>query len=58
VDAAEDLPNPDLFEHADQDISYQWRLSLLRSCDHRHFRGVQKIHSAGTNTFSVQGVGA
>jgi hypothetical protein len=34
---AEDLPNPDLFEHADQDVCYHLsHLSLLRCCHRRH----------------------
>src|SRR6516165_1656115 len=33
TDQAEDLPNPDLFQHADQDICYHLsHLSLLRHC--------------------------
>src|SRR5262249_12994269 len=34
TDQAEHLPNPDLFEHADQDVCYHLsHLTLLRCCD-------------------------
>jgi hypothetical protein len=37
ADQSEDLPNPDLFEHADQDICYHLsHLSLLGCCDRRN----------------------
>jgi hypothetical protein len=46
TDEAEDLPNADLFEHADQDVCYHLsHLSLLRCCDRRRPCGVQKIVS-------------
>jgi hypothetical protein len=42
ADQAEDVPNPDLFKHADQDVCYHLsHLSLLRCCDGRHRCGVQ-----------------
>jgi hypothetical protein len=40
ADQAEDLPNPDLFEHADEDVRYHlshW--SLLRCCERGDPRG-------------------
>jgi hypothetical protein len=47
TDQAEDVPNPDLFEHADQDVCHHLsHLSLLRCCDRRHPCGVPKIDFA------------
>jgi hypothetical protein len=43
TDQAEDLPNSDLFEHADQDVRYHLgHLSLLRCCERRRPFGVEK----------------
>jgi hypothetical protein len=47
ADQAENLPNPDLFEHTDQHVCYHLgHLSLLRCCDRRHPCGVQKMNPA------------
>src|SRR5215472_3798836 len=50
TDQAEDLPNSDLFQHADQDVRYHLsHVSLLRCCERRHACGVQKIQSTPGN---------
>jgi hypothetical protein len=54
---AEDLPNPDLFKHADQDISHHLRrLSLLRP--EQYLRRPRHRFRQWIETFSVQGAGA
>src|SRR5262249_45567681 len=59
TDQAEDLPNPDLFEHADQDVCYHLsHLTLLRCCDRPHPYGVRKLISPSIGACSAQGVGA
>src|SRR5215831_12522391 len=47
ADQAEDLPNSDLFEHADEDVRYHLsHLSLLRCCERRRRCGVENTHPA------------
>src|SRR5262245_43646101 len=61
TDEAEDLLNPDLFEHVDQDVCYHLsHLSLPRSCDRRPClrRPKNRFRSEFGARPSFQGVGA
>jgi hypothetical protein len=50
ADQAEDLPNPNLFQHVDQDVRYHLsHLLLLRHCKRRYACGAEEIRPLSGN---------